>query len=107
MASVGKCLGIMATAGFAAASGTAYYVNSKIDKTMMEHAKAIAKDGTIPIGGMTKDGKMWDGKISVEDYQKKLNKKTQLTSLIMGFGAAVGTAIISGLTLLLRGKIKP
>jgi hypothetical protein len=107
MASVGKCLGIMATAGFAASSGTAYFVNSKINKTMMEHANTMAKDGTIPVGGMTKDGKLWDGKITVDEYKKNLDKKAAISSLIAGISAAVGTTIISGLTLLLRGKVKP
>jgi hypothetical protein len=107
MASVGKCLAVMASAGFATASGITYYMNSKANKTIMNQVKAVAKDGTIPIGGKTKDGKMWDGKISVENYQKQLNKGAKIMSLVTGLAAAIGTTIISGLTLLLRGKVKP
>jgi hypothetical protein len=50
---------------------------------------------------------MWDGKISVENYQKQLNKGAKIMSLVTGLAAAIGTTIISGLTLLLRGKVKP
>ena len=54
----------------------------------------------------TKDGKMWDGQMTVDEFKKNLDKKTKVSSLITGLMSAVGIAVVSGLTLLLRGKIK-
>jgi hypothetical protein len=56
---------------------------------------------------MTKDGKLWDGKISVDEYKKNLDKWHAKTAIISGIIASVGCAVLSGLTLLLRGKVKP
>ena len=49
---------------------------------------------------------MWDGQISVEEFQKNLTKKRTISSVVVGVISAVGMALISGLTLALRGKIK-
>lgn len=106
MASVAKCMGIMAGAGLLGGAASTYYLQSKVNKAIMKEASAHAVDGMIPIGGMKKDGTLWDGKISVDDYKKQLNQKTQISALITGIAAAVGTSIVSGLTLLLRGKVK-
>lgn len=106
MASVAKCLGIMAAGSFVGASGASYYFQSKLNKKAVQDAQAIAKNGKIPIGGRTPDGKMWDGAISVEDFQKNLNKQTKIAALIKGVGAAIFTTLISGLALLLKAKIK-
>ncbi len=106
MASVAKCMSIMAGVGLIGGAASSYYMQSKINKIAVKEASAHAVNGMIPIGGRTKDGKMWDGKISVDDFKKNLNQKTQISALITGVAAAVGTSIVSGLTLLLRGKVK-
>lgn len=106
MVSVAKCVSIMAGAGLVGGAGLSYYAQSRINKTAVAQANAIAKNGTIPIGGRTKEGGFWDGQITVEDYEKNLKKKSAITSLIMGLVSAAGVALVAGLTLLLRGKIK-
>lgn len=106
MVSVAKCMGIMAGAGLLGGAASSYLVQSKVNKVAMREISAHAKDGKIPIGGMTKDGKMWDGQMTVDEFKKNLDKKTKVSSLITGLMSAVGIAVVSGLTLLLRGKIK-
>jgi hypothetical protein len=96
----------MAGAGLVGGAGLSYYAQSKVNKAAVAQANAIAKDGTIPIGGRTKDGGFWDGQMTVADYEKNLKKKSAITSLIMGLVSAAGVALISGLTLLLKGKLK-
>ena len=44
--------------------------------------------------------------MTVADYEKNLKKKSAITSLVMGLVSAASVAIVAGLTLLLRGKIK-
>lgn len=107
MASVVKCMGIMAGAGLLGGAASSYLVQSKVNNLAMSQVAAHAKDGKIPIGGMTKDGKMWDGQMTVDEFKKNLDKKTKVSSLVTGLMSAAGVAVISGLTLLLRGKIKP
>lgn len=106
MVSVAKCVGIMAGIGAVGGAGTTYFFQSKFDKVTMAQANSLAKDGKIPISGRTRDGKMWDGKVSVGEFKKDLFHKRTILSAFMGLGAAACTAIISGLTLLLRGKAK-
>ncbi len=106
MASVVKCMGIMAGAGLLGGAASSYYIQSKVNKAAMKEVSAHAKDGKIPIGGMSKDGKMWDGFMTVDEFKKNLDKKTQISALITGAMAAVATSVVSGLTLLLRGKVK-
>ncbi len=106
MASVVKCMGIMTGAGLACGALSSYYMQSKVNKAIAKQAQTTAKDGQIPIGGMTKDGKMWDGKVSVDEFKKQLDKKAKVSSLISGIFTAAGTAIITGITLMLRGKVK-
>lgn len=106
MVSVAKCVSIMAGAGLVGGAGLSYYAQSKVNKAAVAQANAIAKNGTIPIGGRTEDGGFWDGQMTVVDYEKNLKKKSAITSLVMGLVSAAGIALISGLTLLLRGKIK-
>ncbi len=107
MASVVKCMGIMAGAGLLGGAASSYFVQSKVNNLAMSQIDAHAKDGKIPIGGRTKDGKMWDGQMTVDEFKKNLDKKTKVSSLVTGLMSAAGVAVISGLTLLLRGKIKP
>lgn len=106
MVSVGKCIGIMTAIGAAGGAATSYVVQSKFDKAVIAQASAQAKDGQIPIGGRTPDGKMWDGKISVDEFKKGLSKKRKIMAAGMAVLSAVSMALISGLTLLLRGKVK-
>lgn len=107
MAGVVKCMGIMSGVGLLGGAASSYLLQSKVNKVAMQEVSAYAKDGKIPIGGRTKDGKMWDGHMTVDEFKKNLDKKTKISSLITGLMSAAGIAVISGLTLLLRGKIKP
>ena len=106
MAGIGKCMGIMTAAGFALGAGATYYAKSKQGKALMQNIEATAKNGKIPIGGMTEDGKMWDGEVTVDEAKKNLNKATKIMSLITGAATAIGIALITGATLLLRGKVR-
>jgi hypothetical protein len=109
MVSVAKCMGIMSTLGLATGAGASYYAQNKVNKITMKQAEIIAQHngGSIPTGGKTKDGKLWDGKMTLDEFKKNLNKKTAILSLMTGTISALGVAILSGLTLLLRGKVKP
>ena len=106
MASVVKTMSIVTGLSLIGGTGGSYLLQRKQNKIDAEHAKKIAKDGSIPIGGMTKDGKLWDGKISVDEFEKNLERKAKITSIATGLLTAATTAIISGFTLLLRGKLK-
>nr|QGT49784.1 hypothetical protein Melaina855_1710 [uncultured Candidatus Melainabacteria bacterium] len=106
MASVVKCMSIMTGAGLLGGALSSYYLQSKVNKAIVNQAQTHSKDGTIPIGGMTKDGKLWDGKVSVDEFKKQLDTKAKKASLASGLFTAAGTALVTGLTLLLRGKIK-
>lgn len=55
---------------------------------------------------MKPDGTLWDGKITVDEFKNNLSKKRTISSAIMGLTTAVGTTLLAGLTLLLRGKVK-
>ena len=105
MAGIGKCMAIMTTAGLVIGGGSSYLLQRKANNVIATQAAATAKNGVIRIGGRTKDGKMWDGAISVEDFKKDLNKKSLITSGIVGLVAAIGTAALSGLTLLVKAKL--
>lgn len=106
MAGIGKCMGIMAGAGLLGGAASSYLMQSRFNKVLTESAVTQAKDGYVAIGGKTRDGKLWDGKMKVEDYKKMLQKKAAVTSVINGLITAAGTAVIAGFTLLLRGKVK-
>lgn len=106
MAGVAKCLGIIASGSFVGAAGASYFIQSKMNKAVVKEAQNHAKDGKIPVGGMTKDGKLWDGAMTVDEFKKELNKRTTITSLIKGAGIALFTTLVSGITLLLKAKIK-
>lgn len=94
MTSVMKCMGAMTTAGFAVGAGLNYALQKKVNKNVMQQVEVIAKDGKMP-----------DGKTTIEDAKKQLNTHAKKASLLTGIFAGVTTAIISGLTLLLRGKV--
>jgi len=105
MAGISKSIAIMASAGLVLGGGSSYLLQRKANNVIASQAAATAKNGTIRIGGRTKDGKMWDGAISIEDFKKELNKKSMITSGIVGVVSAIGTAAISGLTLLIKAKL--
>lgn len=106
MAGVGKCMGIMTGAGLLCGAAGSYYLQSKANNVTVKMAAANAKDGVISIGGKKPDGTLWDGKITVDELKKDLNKKSMISSGIMGTVSAIMTAGIAALTLLLRGKVK-
>ena len=105
MAGVGKCMCIMAGLGLASGMGASYIVQKKANNMVLQQASAVAKDGVIPIGGKTPDGKLWDGSMTIEQLKKDLNKKSLVSSSIMGLLAAIGTAAIAGITLLFKAKL--
>lgn len=106
MVSVAKCMGIMAGLGAVGGAGSSYWIQSKADKVALDHVSSQAKDGKIKIGGMKPDGTLWDGQISVDEFKNNLSKKRTISSAIMGLATAVGTSLVAGITLLLRGKVK-
>lgn len=106
MVSVAKTMGIMSVTGAVLGAGSSCLLQRRMDNITIQQAKAFSKDGKIPIGGRTPDGKMWDGQISVDEFHKNLIKKRTITSVIVGAISAVGVALISGLTLALRGKVR-
>ena len=105
MAGIGKSIAIMASAGLVVGGGSSYLLQRKANDVIIRQASAVAQNGKIPIGGRTKDGKMWDGAISIDNFKKDLNKKSLITSSIVGVMSAIGTAALSGLTLLVKSKL--
>ena len=71
-----KCIGAMAAAGALVSGGYSLYRGSKARKQVISNAETIAKSnhGQIPTGGMTKDGKMWDGYTTVDKVKKDTAK---------------------------------
>jgi len=102
-----KCVGLMAAAGAVVSGGFSLYSGMKARKKIVAHAQTIsdANGGKIPTGGM-KNGAMWDGFTTVDKVKKDTAK-----GLVIGTGAsavtgAIVTAVVSGLTLLAKAKIK-
>ncbi len=103
-----KCVGIMAATGAMAAGGLSLYNGNKARKMVVANAQKIAdaNGGKIPTGGMTKDGKMWDGFTTVEEVNKKTKKGIAIGTAFSAAAGGVVTAVISGLTLLAKAHIK-
>ena len=103
-----KCVGIMAATGAMAAGGLSLYNGNKARKMVVANAQKIAdaNGGKIPTGGMTKDGKMWDGFTTVENIKKDSKKKLVVGTAINTVAAGAITAAISALTLFAKAKIK-
>lgn len=103
-----KCVGIMAAAGAAVSGGITVYNGLKARKNILKDAQKISDSngGKIPTGGMTKDGKLWDGFTTIDDIKKDSKKKLAVGTAINTVAGAVSTAIVSGLTLLLKSHIK-
>lgn len=107
MASVGKCLGIIAGGTFLAGAGVSGLIQRGVRKKVVAQMQSVAdENGNVPIGGRNPNGDMWDGKVNVNDLKKDMKKKSFLSSLITGLVTAIGTTAIAGLTLLLKAKIK-
>jgi hypothetical protein len=105
MAGVGKCMCLMTGFGLVSGMGASYIIQRKTNSMVLQQASAVAKDGVIPIGGKTPDGKLWDGAMTVEQLKKDLNKKSLVSSAVMGLLSAVGTAAIAGITLFFKAKL--
>ena len=103
-----KCVGIMAAAGAALSGGITAYNGLKTRKNILKEVQKISDSngGKIPTGGMTKDGKLWDGFTTVDDIKKDSKKKLAIGTAANAVAGAVSTAVISGLTLLLKSHIK-
>ena len=103
-----KCIGAMAALGAVATGGATLYRGMKGRKQAIAQAQVIADNngGKIPTGGMTKDGKLWDGFTTVDEIKKKSKKAVTLASGISAVAGAISTAVIAGLTLLAKAKIK-
>ncbi|MCD8378411.1 MAG: hypothetical protein LUB59_06455 [Candidatus Gastranaerophilales bacterium] len=103
-----KCVGIMTAAGAAVSGGAALYNGIKTRKKVVAQAQqmADANGGKIRTGGMTKDGKLWDGFTTVDQIKKDSKKGVAAGSAISAITGGIATALISGLTLLAKAKIK-
>lgn len=102
-----KCIGAMAALGAAATGGLTLYKGMKSRKSAIALAEKRAdKDGRIPTGGITKDGALWDGFTTVDQIKKDTKKGVLVGSGIASVMGAISTAVIAGLTLLAKAKIK-
>jgi len=103
-----KCVGIMTAAGAAVMGGSSLYGGLKSRKKVLEQAQKVAdaNGGKIPTGGMTKDGKLWDGFTTVDQIKKDSRKGLAVGTTISAAIGAAATAVISSLTLLAKAKIK-
>lgn len=103
-----KCVGIMAAAGAAVTGGVSLYNGLKTRKKVISDAQKFAdlNGGKIPTGGMTKDGKLWDGFTTVDQIKKDTKKSVAIGTSISAAMGAVAAAVVSGLTLLAKAHIK-
>lgn len=103
-----KCVGIMAAAGAVVSGGMTLYKGKKARQQVIANAQHIAdgRGGKIPTGGMTKDGKMWDGFTTVEQIKKDSAKGLAIGTTLSAIAGGITTAVISGLTLLAKAHIK-
>lgn len=107
MASVGKCLSLVAGGTFLLGAGATGLVQRSMRKKVVAQMQSVAdENGNVPIGGRNANGDMWDGKVNVNDVKKDMKKKSLLSSLVTGLVAAIGTTAVAGLTLLLKAKVK-
>ena len=102
-----KCVGLMTAAGMVATGGLSLYKGAKARKQVIANAQKIAdsNNGRIPTGGM-KNGVLWDGFTTVEQVKKDSKKALVTGTAISSIIGGISTALISGLTLLLKAKIK-
>ena len=100
-----KCVGMVATAGALVAGGLNAYRGMKARK---QDAQRISDSngGKIPTGGMTKDGKMWDGFTTVDKVKKDTNKSIAIGTALSALAGGIATAVVSAATLLAKAHIK-
>jgi hypothetical protein len=103
-----KCVGVVAALGAAASGGMSVYNGMKNRKAAIAHAQSIAdtNNGKIPTGGKSKDGKLWDGFTTVEEIKKKSGKAVAFGAALSAIAGGITTAVIAGITLLAKAKIK-
>lgn len=103
-----KCVGLMAGAGALAMGGLSLYKGVKTRNKIVADAQKFsdAHGGKIPTGGMTKDGKLWDGFTTVDKIKKNTKKTVAISTAVSSVVGGVITAGISALTLLAKAKIK-
>ncbi|MCR5265146.1 MAG: hypothetical protein K6E29_00960 [Cyanobacteria bacterium RUI128] len=103
-----KCVGAMAAAGAVVSGGIGLYRGLQARKAIIKNAQKVsdANGGKIPTGGMTKDGKLWDGYTTVDKVKKDTRKGIALGTIATAISGAVCTAAIAALTLLAKAKIK-
>lgn len=102
-----KCVGLMAAAGAVVTGGLSLYKGAKARKQVITNAQMVAdkNNGRIPTGGM-KNGVLWDGFTTVEQVKKDSKKALVLGTAASSVIGGITTAIISGLTLLAKAKLK-
>ena len=102
-----KCIGAMAAAGAVVTGGIGLYRGLQARKKIIANAETISKanGGKIPTGGMTKDGKLWDGFTTVDKIKKDSAKGIAFGTAMTAIAGAVSTAVISAVTLLAKAKV--
>ena len=103
-----KCVGAVAAAGALVSGGFGLYKGIKTRNAIIDNAQRISKvnGGKIPTGGMTKDGKLWDGFTTVDKVKKDTKKGVVLGTIMTTIAGAVSAAVIAAATLLINAKIK-
>ena len=105
--SVVKCIGAVAATGGLFAGGLALGKGIVRGKKIIKSASDIAArhGGTIPTGGMTKDGALWDGFTTVDEEKKKVRKHVALMTGASAIAGALLSAAGAALTLLVQSKL--
>ena len=103
-----KCVGAIAAAGAVITGGVSLYRGAKARKRIIESAQNIANanGGKIPTGGMTPDGKMWDGFTTVDSVKNDTKKSVALSTVLSTAFGAVISGTVAAATLLLKTHIK-
>ena len=102
-----KCISLMTGIGAASIGGMGLYQGNKVRQKQIQVAEQIAKtnQGKIPTGGMTKDGKLWDGFTTVDQVKKDTKKQVGFYAAVNAIKGAAVFGAISGLTLLAKAKL--
>ena len=103
-----KSVGAVAAAGALVSGGITLYNGIKTRKKVVENAQRIAdqEGGKIRTGGMTKDGKLWDGYTTVDQIKKDTRKGVAVGTAISAAAGAFLSAGIASLAFLLKAKLK-
>ena len=102
-----KTVGSMALVGAAISGGVSLYSGMKARKVSIQNAQnaANANGGIIPVQGMTKDGKLWDRNMTVDDVKKHANKTVAMSSTMNALAGALATGAVALLTLMAEKHI--